>query len=92
VNKVLRFLYWFAELDGKSVNGKFKCPRCGSDEFIFVNDPVFSTSSRSESRTKALCRCAGFRSEGRESVPCNMRYVFVSHDFGKSWSPYEPSN
>lgn len=68
----------------KQRKSKFSCFDCGSIDFHFVTNPVFSTNRMSESRTKAMVACS---TEG-----CRMRYVFVSRDNGKTWDPYAPSN
>lgn len=65
--------------------GKFACPRCGATVFEFVTNPTFSTNRMSESRTKAMAKCAG-------GAPCLMRWVLVSKDYGLTWSVFEPSN
>ncbi len=79
------FKNWVAKQERKA-QGKFVCPACGANEFVMVTNPVFSTSSRSESRAKVMSRC------GNGLKPCVMRYVFVSNDYGKTWDPYAPSN
>jgi hypothetical protein len=85
VNVFLRALHKLATLDGSGPTGEFMCPKCGATEFVMVTNPVHSTSRTSDSRTKVMVRCDGKK-------PCLMRWVFVSKDFGKSWSPYAPSN
>ena len=85
-----KFKRWFTEQADKAdaqraSKGKFVCPRCGAVDFEFVTNPVFSTNRMSESRTKAMVRCVGER-------PCLMRWVFVSKDYGLTWSVFEPSN
>lgn len=83
-----RFKAWLARQEdiawAKHTNrGKFTCPRCGAVDFVFVTNPVFATSSRSESRTKAMVKCTG--GDGA----CLMRYIMVSKDYGKTWDPFE---